>query len=146
MPLYSGKAVEGVPIEKMGPFDRLMGFEILSFDENEARGRLKITEHHHQPAGLVHGGVMATMAETLASWATWVAVSKDGKIGVGLSNQAHFIRSARSGSLHGLAKRRHRGRSTWIWDVEISDDDDNICALVRMTIMVRSPITQTPQP
>jgi uncharacterized protein (TIGR00369 family) len=90
-----------------------------------------------QPFGLVHGGVFATIAETLASFGTAVVVLPEGSAAMGLSNQTSFLRPITDGTIHGRALRRHRGRTTWIWDVEISDDAGRLCALTRMTIAVR---------
>jgi 1,4-dihydroxy-2-naphthoyl-CoA hydrolase len=118
-------------------FDHLYGLEVLELGEEKARAQVRIADHHKQPAGLVHGGVIAAVAESVASAATWRAVASEGKIAVGLSNQTSFVRSLREGFLHATATRRHRGRTTWVWDVEITDDEQRLCALVRMTIMVR---------
>jgi uncharacterized protein (TIGR00369 family) len=87
--------------------------------------------------GLVHGGVFASIAESITSMATAMAVFDDGMAAQGLSNQTSFLRPITSGTIHALAKRRHRGRTTWVWEVEITDDDGRLCALVRMTIAVR---------
>ena len=77
------------------------------------------------------------MAESMASMATHVAVSKEGKSAQGLSNQTSFLRPIIEGTVHATARRRHRGRTTWVWEVDITDDQDRLCALVRMTIAVR---------
>jgi uncharacterized protein (TIGR00369 family) len=55
----------------------------------------------------------------------------------GLSNLTSFFRPILDGTVHAEARRRHRGRTTWVWEVDITDDDDRLCALVRMTIAVR---------
>jgi len=86
---------------------------------------------------LVHGGLYATLAESLCSAATYRAVSGDGMISMGQSNSTTFLRPITEGHVNALARRRHGGRTTWIWDVEISDDEGRLCALVRMTIAVR---------
>ena len=92
-----------------------------------------------QPAGLVHGGVYASIAESLTSIATWKAVGKEGMSAQGLSNQTSFLRPIVHGTIHATARRRHRGRTTWVWEVDITDDEDRVCALVRMTVAVRQP-------
>jgi 1,4-dihydroxy-2-naphthoyl-CoA hydrolase len=124
---------EGWPVG----FDRLYGLELLDYSEEEARAQVEVRDELRQPAGLVHGGVFASIAETLASMATWAAVHPEGKTAMGLSNQTSFLRPITSGKIHAVARRRHRGRSTWVWEVDITDDDDRLCALVRMTIAVR---------
>ena len=90
-----------------------------------------------QPAGLVHGGVYASIAESMASLATALAVMPDGKTAQGLSNQTCFLRPVTDGTMHAEARRRHRGRTTWVWEVDFTDDAGRLCAVTRMTIAVR---------
>jgi uncharacterized protein (TIGR00369 family) len=61
----------------------------------------------------------------------------EGKLAMGLSNQTSFLRPITDGTIHATARARHRGRSTWVWEVEISDDEGRLCVLARMTIAVR---------
>jgi uncharacterized protein (TIGR00369 family) len=124
---------EGFPVG----FDRLYGVELVSSGEEEARARVEVRDELRQPAGLVHGGVFASIAETLASTATWAAVSPEGKSAQGLSSQTSFLRPIVGGTIHAVARRRHRGRTTWVWEVDITDDEGRLCALVRMTVAVR---------
>jgi 1,4-dihydroxy-2-naphthoyl-CoA hydrolase len=119
------------------PFDRHYGLELDEVTDELVRAHVVIREHHHQPVGLVHGGVHASIAEALASWGTNVGVLPDGKIGLGQSNHSSFLRPISEGTIHAVAHRRHRGRTTWIWDVEMTDDEGRICALSRVTIAVR---------
>lgn len=118
-------------------FDQLYGLRLLAHSDEEVRAQVQIADHHRQPAGLVHGGLFAAIAESTASLATALAVMDDGATAVGLSNATSFMRPITQGTVHALARRRHRGRTTWLWDVEISDDDGRLCALTRMTIAVR---------
>ena len=115
----------------------MFGFELLELGDERARARVVVRDELKQPAGLVHGGVYASIAESLASWATAVAVASEGKTAVGLSNQTSFLRPITEGSDRAVAIRRHRGRTTWVWEVEMSDDQGRLCTLTRMTIAVR---------
>jgi len=90
-----------------------------------------------QQFGLVHGGIYATVAESICSSATAVAVAPDGCIAMGQSNSATFLRPMTEGTIHALATRRHAGRTTWLWDVDFTDDEGRLCATVRMTVAVR---------
>jgi uncharacterized protein (TIGR00369 family) len=119
------------------PFDRHYGLEIDEATEELVRAHVPVVEHVLQPVGLVHGGVHASIAEALASVGTNVGVLSEGNIGLGMSNNSTFLRSIREGTIHATARRIHRGRTTWVWDVEISDDDGRVCALARVTIAVR---------
>ncbi|MHB8531403.1 MAG: PaaI family thioesterase [Solirubrobacteraceae bacterium] len=118
-------------------FDRLYGLELVSVSDTEACGRLAVRPEVKQPAGLVHGGVYASIAESLASLATHLAVAPQGETAMGLSNSTSFLRPVTEGTVHARATRLHRGRTTWVWDVRFSDDEDRICAVTRMTIAVR---------
>ena len=118
-------------------FDGLYGLEILAMSEDEVTAQVPVRDELKQPAGLVHGGVFASIAESIASFGTWKAVHPDGFIAQGLSNQTSFLRPILDGTIHAVARRRHRGRTTWVWEVDISDDQGRLCALVRMTVAVR---------
>jgi 1,4-dihydroxy-2-naphthoyl-CoA hydrolase len=119
------------------PFDRYYGLEIDEATDDLMRGHVPVREHVLQPVGLVHGGVYASIAEALASAGTNVGVVPEGSIGLGMSNHSTFLRSIREGTIHAVARRIHRGRTTWVWDVELTDDDGRLCAVSRVTISVR---------
>ena len=129
-----------LPLPKDFPtgFDRVFGLEVLEVSDTLARGQVRVRDELKQAYGIVHGGVYAALAESLASIATALAVAEEGKLAVGLSNQTSFLRPITEGTVHGVAVRKHRGRTTWVWEVEMSDDDGRVCVLTRMTIAVRS--------
>jgi uncharacterized protein (TIGR00369 family) len=118
-------------------FDKLYGLQMTEAGDGLMRGRVEVREELKQPAGLVHGGVYAAIAESLASTGTAMAVMPEGKTAMGLSNQTSFLRPITGGTIHALARMRHRGRTTWVWEVECSDDEDRLCALARVTVAVR---------
>ena len=134
-------------------FDSLYGLEVSECSDEHAVGTVAVHDELKQPAGLVHGGVFASIAESLASMATALAVMGEGKLAMGLSNQTSFLRPITEGNIHAQARRRHRGSSTWVWEVEILDDAGRLCALTRMTVAVRedqagasAPAAQSGQP
>jgi uncharacterized protein (TIGR00369 family) len=118
-------------------FDSVVGLEYTELSDELAAGRVQVRDELKQPAGLVHGGVYASIAESLASIATHVAVMPEGKIATGLSNQTSFLRPITEGTIHATARARHRGRTTWVWEVEFEDDAGRLCVLTRMTVAVR---------
>ncbi len=119
-------------------YDRHYGLEWESCSEAEARARVTVRDEIRQPMGLVHGGVYASIAESITSVATALAVGERGEMALGLSNSTSFLRPITAGSVHARAERMHRGRTTWVWDVTFTDDDGRVCALTRMTIAVRA--------
>jgi 1,4-dihydroxy-2-naphthoyl-CoA hydrolase len=117
--------------------DGTLGFELTELDEERAGGRFEVTDAVRQPFGVVHGGAYAALAETLASAATFMAVQSEGNIAVGSSNHTSFLRPVTEGTVHAAASRRHRGRTTWVWEVDFTDDEGRLCALARVTMAVR---------
>lgn len=124
-------------IDLSGTFDGLYGLEILEYSDELVRAQVKVRPEIKQPAGLVHGGVYASIAESITSMATARAVYADGQMAQGMSNQTNFLRPITEGTVHAVARRRHRGRTTWVWEVDITDDAGRLCAIVRMTVAVR---------
>jgi len=120
-------------------FDALYGLELSEVTDDRAAGRVVVRDELKQPFGLVHGGVFAAIAESLASIGTGLAVAREGKVAMGLSNQTSFLRPITEGTIDAVATRRHRGRMTWVWEVEMSDQKGRLCVLSRMTVAVREP-------
>ena len=117
--------------------DGLLGLEILELGGDRARARVEVSDRVRQPLGLVHGGAYAAIAESLASQGTMRAVWDEQMVAVGLSNHTSFMRRLSRGTIHADAVPRHRGRTTWVWEVELTDDQGRLCALSRVTMAVR---------
>jgi 1,4-dihydroxy-2-naphthoyl-CoA hydrolase len=128
------------PVSLLPPertLDGTLGVEILDADQEVAHARLPVTDRVRQPYGIVHGGAYAALAESLVSMTTAMAVVGDGMIAVGQSNHTSFFRPVSEGTVHAEARRKHRGRTSWVWEVECTDDDGRLCALVRVTMAIR---------
>jgi 1,4-dihydroxy-2-naphthoyl-CoA hydrolase len=98
--------------------------QVLSSSDGDVRARVGVTDALKQPLGLVHGGVFATLADMLTTGPGERAIS----------NQTSFLRPITDGVVNAHARRRHRGRTTAVWEVEITDGDGRLCALVRVTV------------
>ena len=120
-----------------GTLDEVLGFEILEANSATASARMPVENRVRQPFGIVHGGAYAALAETLVSAATYAAVAGRGNIAVGQSNHTNFLRPVSEGVVHASAQARHRGRTTWVWDVDFTDDGGRLCATSRVTMAVR---------
>ena len=115
----------------------LVGIEHMEADGDAVRARIAVSGEIKQPTGVVHGGVYAVMAESICSGATMEAVRGEGMAAMGQSNASTFLRPIAEGHVNAMGRPRHRGMTTWVWDVEITDDEGRLCALVRMTVAVR---------
>ncbi len=118
-------------------FDALLGTEWLDDDPDHARVRVPMRDELRQPVGLLHGGVMSSLVESVCSRATALVVLGDGMAAMGQSISVNFIRPITEGHAEVRARARHRGRTTWVWDAEVLDADGRVCALAQMTIAVR---------
>ena len=118
-------------------FDALLGLELLEVTPDLVRATMAVRPELLQPMGLVHGGVYASIAESVASRGTAAGVLRDGGYAVGLSNHTSFLRPVSDGAIAALARPVHRGRTTWVWDVELLDDQQRRCAISRVTVAVR---------
>jgi uncharacterized protein (TIGR00369 family) len=125
------------PHRLLSHFDALLGTEWLDDDPDRARVRVSMRDELRQPVGLLHGGVMSSLIESVCSRATALAVLDDGMMAMGQSISVNFIRPITEGHAEVIAGARHRGRTTWVWDAEVKDASDRLCALAQMTIAVR---------
>ena len=122
----------------MGPdLNETLGIEMLEPGGADGRAVFEVADAVRQPFGLVHGGVFSAVAETVASAMTYAAVERDGMVAMGQSNTANFLRPVTEGRVHATGRVIHRGRTTWVWDVECADDEGRLAAVVRVVIAVR---------
>jgi 1,4-dihydroxy-2-naphthoyl-CoA hydrolase len=118
-------------------FDMLIGTEWLDDDPAHARARVPIRDELRQPVGLMHGGVMSSLVESVCSRATALAVLDEGMAAMGQAISVNFMRPITDGQAEVHARARHRGRTTWVWEAEVRDAEDRLCALAQMTVAVR---------
>lgn len=113
------------PFEDRPTYVGHTGIELTGAGPDSAAGRIEIAENHHQPYGVVHGGVYCTLVETLASTGAAIWAMEQGMAGaVGLSNKTDFVRATTEGVLLGEASPIHRGRTQQLWVVEVTREAD----------------------
>ena len=109
-------------------FDELIGLDITDVGPEEVRASLVVTPELLQPYGLLHGGVLCSVVETLGSVGGAAWFGERGNV-VGTSNHTNLLRSARDGAvLQAVATPVHRGRSQQLWSVEVRDEQDRLIA------------------
>jgi 1,4-dihydroxy-2-naphthoyl-CoA hydrolase len=127
------------PASEAGPggFDRLYGLSVTDCSEDLVRGTVEVRDQLRQPGGFVHGGVYGAIADALAVRGTAAGVAPQGNVAIGLANHTMVVHPIAGGTIHATATRRHRGRTTWVWEVELSDGDGRACVSGRVTVAVR---------
>ncbi len=119
------------------PFDQLLGTEWVSSEPDDTRARISMRDELRQPMGILHGGVMASLVESVCSMATAKAVFAENRVAMGQNISVSFLRPVSAGGIEVRAEAIHKGRMTWVWRAEILDSDGRTCAVAQMTIAVR---------
>jgi 1,4-dihydroxy-2-naphthoyl-CoA hydrolase len=114
-----------------------MGIEFLEVGDDYIRARLPVDSRTRQPYGVLHGGVSVVLAETLGSCGAAYSVD-DGFRVVGLDINANHIRAVASGWVTGTARPVHIGRSTQVWQIDMTDDQGKLSCVSRLTMAVLS--------
>ena len=110
--------------------DNFLGHEMVEIKENYVKSRLKIEDHHKQPMGLVHGGIYATLSETICSYG---ANFLDGGVYVGVNNNTDFLTSVESGEIICVAEPIKVGKSYQLWESKIFHND-KLCAVSKVRL------------
>ncbi len=110
--------------------DNFLGHEMIEIKENYVKSRLKIEDHHKQPMGLVHGGIYATLSETICSYG---ANFLDGGVYVGVNNNTDFLSSVESGEIICIAEPIKVGKSYQLWESKIYHND-KLCAVSKVRL------------
>lgn len=90
-----------------------------------------------QPMGIMHGGVMASLVESVCSMATGVAIFPENRIAMGQGITMNLLRPVSAGAIEVRAEAVHIGRMTWVWRALVYDSEDKVCATGQMTMAVR---------
>ena len=122
-------------MNRLPGWTREMGISILKATADEVTAEWEVTEKHHQPDGIVHGGVHCGVIETLASIGAAVVAMPRGQRVVGLENSTSFVRAVRSGKLTGTARPVTRGRTTQVWEAWIRDEQGSLVAQGRVRLL-----------
>lgn len=137
--LAAGMDVVAMLNRHRGTFDLTMGLSFTRVTADALEAEVPITEALLQPYGLVHGGVYASIVETMASAASALVALPRGQSTVGLENSTSFLRAARSGTLHARATPEHRGGRSQVWSVHITDDQGRAIAIGRVRTLCLEP-------
>tara|TARA_B100000886_G_scaffold320529_1_gene262051 strand:- start:67 stop:492 length:426 start_codon:yes stop_codon:yes gene_type:complete len=115
--------------------DKHLEIEFLELGENYLRAKMPVNENTKQPMGLLHGGASCVLAESVASYAAFLCIDPKLKTVVGLNLYASHLKSAKSGYVFAMAKPKHIGQSTSVWEIEIVNEEEELITLVEFTAM-----------
>jgi uncharacterized protein (TIGR00369 family) len=122
-----------------GGFEVAMGLVFTRASQHEVACEVPVGDHLTQPYGLVHGGVYASIVETVASVGAALVAMPRGQTTVGLENSTTFLRATRAGKLTAVGTPLHAGRRTQVWEVEVRDDEGRLAAKGRVRMQCLEP-------
>jgi uncharacterized protein (TIGR00369 family) len=113
-----------------------MGIRFVRATADEVIAEVEIGPQHHQAYGIVHGGVLSGMIETVASVGAALAAMPRGQSVVGLENSTSFLTAVREGKLCATARPLTRGRRTQVWEATVADATGRAVASGRVRLLV----------
>lgn len=114
-----------------------LGIEFLEIGADYLVAKMPVDHRTHQPFGILHGGASVVLAETLGSIASFLCLKDPQKQhAVGLEINANHIRSVKEGFVYGKVTPIHVGRSTQVWDIKITNEENKLVCISRLTVAI----------
>ena len=113
-----------------------IGIEITDIGDDFICGKMPVDERTTQPFGLLHGGASAALAETLGSIGGGIKVYSNNETVVGIEINANHLKSVRDGWVYGNATPIRIGKKIQVWNIEITNEDDDLICVSRLTLAV----------
>src|SRR5579864_9845951 len=136
MDIPSNDIVELINSTREGSVWDWLDIRLVTAEKDKVVATMPIGPHHRQQVGYLHGGISITLAESVASLGTVLNIDASRQMAFGLEINANHLRPKREGQLTAVATPLHRGRTTHVWDIHISDEDDKLICISRCTVAV----------
>ena len=136
MELSNEEVVAHINATREGSIWGILDITVLSADKDRVVATMPVGPNQRQQVGYLHGGASVTLAESLASLGTALNIDMDRQMAFGLEINANHLRPKRGGMLTGIATPLHKGRTTHVWEIKISDEDDKLICISRCTVAI----------
>ena len=113
-----------------------LSIEFIDVDENMVKAKMPVNAKVYQPYGILHGGATAALAETVGSCASALFIDTKSKIVKGIELSINHLKSKKEGTVFGIAKPIHKGRTTHLWEIRIEDEAQNLISLCKLTNII----------
>ncbi|WP_040278445.1 PaaI family thioesterase [Psychroserpens damuponensis] len=110
-----------------------LNIEMVDYGENFLVARMPVTSRVYQPDGVLHGGATAALAESVGSFASHIFLDIENKFVRGLEITANHLKSVKNGYVYAKATFLHKGRTTQLLDIRVTDDNDNLVSICRLS-------------
>ncbi len=119
-----------------GNLAEALGIALTEATPDRVVATMTVDHRTRQPFGILHGGASVALAETVASIGAWLNVDRDTQAAVGLEINANHLKAKREGTVTATATPIHRGRTTQVWSIAITDEDGAMVCVSRCTLAV----------
>jgi 1,4-dihydroxy-2-naphthoyl-CoA hydrolase len=113
-----------------------LGIVFTDITDEFLSASMPVDKRTKQPMGLLHGGANVVLAETLGSVASSLTLDLEKQVCVGLEINANHLKSVRSGTVIGIAKPIHLGKTTQVWEIKIHNEAQQLCCISRITMAI----------
>jgi uncharacterized protein (TIGR00369 family) len=114
----------------------VLDIKLVSAEKDKVVATMPIGPNHRQQVGYLHGGISVVLAESVASLGTVLNIDANRQMAFGLEINANHLRPKRDGQLTAVATPFHRGRTTHVWNIRITDEHDKLICISRCTVAV----------
>ena len=136
MEFSSEELVARINTTREGSVWEVLDIKLLSAEKDKVVATMPIGPNHRQQVGYLHGGVSVVLAESIASLGTVMNIDPSRQMAFGLEINANHLRPKRDGQLTAVATPFHRGRTTHVWDIRITDEQDKLVCISRCTVAI----------
>lgn len=119
-----------------GNLAEALGIALIEAGPEQVVATMPVDHRTHQPFGLLHGGASVALAETVASIGAWLNVDRETQGAVGIEINANHLKGKRDGTVTATATPIHRGRTTQVWSIAITDEEGAMICVSRCTLAV----------
>lgn len=132
---------EGITAESLNEWSKntlaeQLGIEFVTIGDDYLIAKMPVDKRTHQPLGMLHGGASVSLAETMGSVAATLCIDQTKSFCVGLEINANHLKSVREGFVKGITKPIHIGKKTQVWEIRITNDQNELVCISRITMAV----------
>ncbi len=113
-----------------------LSIEFVAIDETSLTAKMPVNSTVHQPFGILHGGASAALAETVGSVASLLFLNDEKKIVKGIELSINHLKSKKEGVVYAKALPIHKGKTTHLWEVKITDEKDQLISICKLTNII----------
>jgi 1,4-dihydroxy-2-naphthoyl-CoA hydrolase len=116
--------------------EETLEIEFIDIGEDFIIAKMPVTSKVLQPDGVLHGGATAALAESVGSAASYFSIDKDKQIVRGMVISCNHLKGVTEGFVYGKATPLHKGRTTQLWEIKVTDDNDNLISHCKLSTMI----------